>query len=43
MTVQRIKGERGLYNSNDDDDDDENDDDDDDYDNSNKQTFCFNT
>ena len=41
MTVQRIKGERGLYNSND--DDDENDDDDDDYDNSNKQTFCFNT
>ena len=42
MTVQRIKGERGLYNSNDD-DDDENDDDDDDYDNSNKQTFCFNT
>ena len=40
MTVQRIKGERGLYNS---DDDDENDDDDDDYDNSNKQTFCFNT
>ena len=39
MTVQRIKGERGLYNSDDDDDDD----DDVDDDNNNKQTFCFNT
>ena len=39
VTVQRIKGERGFYNSNNDDDDD----DDDDDDNNNKQTFCFNT
>ena len=37
MTVQRIKGERGLYNSNNDDDADDDDDDYDDDDN-NKQT-----